>query len=268
MLADPEILPFIGHAEGEAVGLPLLPALGTDFELTVASVPTFPWPRDPVRRSTARRLTELALDFLTAHEFAHIANGHVDYAKESQGIRAIDEVGRAARAPVAQERALRSQTMEMDADATAVLISLGSEWARVVGAAPRPGPEWDWFYDRPGMVSLQWAVSSLFRIFGEARLTDEDALKSHPSPRLRSVMVQRAAGRVPRPQALGDHSALAGDEFYKIPLPIMAAQLDVERIFSRLTGKPVVPEGLDEAWGELGGSQMRRLYGYWWTKLR
>jgi hypothetical protein len=270
MLADPEVLPFIGHAEGERVGLPLLPALGTDFERTVASVPTFPRPRYSVRRSTARTLTELALDFLTAHEFAHIANGHVDYAEEVLGIRAIDEVGRAARTPGTKKRALISQTMEMDADATAVVISLGSEWGRVVGTVPRPGPEWDWFYDRPGMVSLQWswAISSLFRIFGEARFTDKDVLKSHPPPRLRSVMVRRAAGQVLRPQELGVHPALAGDEFYKIPLSITAAQLDVEKIFSGLTGKLEISEGLGEAWGDFGESLMHRLYDYWRTKLK
>jgi hypothetical protein len=207
MLADPEILPFIGAAEQEAAGLPLLPGLGIDFKQTVASVPTFPRPRDPARRSTARRLGELALDFLTTHEFAHIANGHVDYAEEYLGIREIDEFGWAARAPGRRERALIKQTMEMDADSIAVLLSLNSEWGRVVGAYPIPGPEWHDFYSRPGMVSLQWswAVSSLFRLFGEARLTDEDALESHPPPRLRSVMAQQAAGRVPRPQGLDTH---------------------------------------------------------------
>jgi hypothetical protein len=155
MLADPQILRFIGDTAEEVGNLPLLPALGTDFERTVDSVPTFPKPRDLARRSTARRLAELALDFLTAHEFAHIANGHLDYLEENQGIRAIDEVSGAAQAPKIPESALMYQTMEMDADATAVLISLGSEWGRVVGIFPRPGPEWNDIYSRPGMVSLQ-----------------------------------------------------------------------------------------------------------------
>ena len=62
----------------------------------------------------------MALDFLTTHEFAHIANGHVDYAEEYLGIREIDEFGWAARAPGRRERALIKQTMEMDADSIAV----------------------------------------------------------------------------------------------------------------------------------------------------
>jgi hypothetical protein len=35
-----------------------------------------------------------------------------------------------------QETALIRHTMEMDADATAVLLSLGSEWGKVAGFSP------------------------------------------------------------------------------------------------------------------------------------
>jgi hypothetical protein len=221
MLADPEVLPFIGDAEREAERLPQLPDLGTDFVRSVASVPPFPRPRDPARRATARKLAELALDFLTTHEFAHIANGHLDYRENRLGVSAIEEVGEPSQAPRARERALISQTMEMDADGTAVAISLGSDWGKVAGTFPRPGPQWDYIYDRPGIVSLQWswAVSSLFRLFGEARLTGGDVtLEFYPRPRLRSVMVQQAAGRVPRPD--GRRSAkrvTAGNELRRTP---------------------------------------------------
>ncbi len=87
--------------------------------------------------------------------------------------------------------------MEMDADNTAVRLTLGSEWDRVVGSLPRPGPEWDDFYNRPGMVSLFWsyAVSSLCRIFGEARLIEGNITSAlYPPWRLRSVMIQQATG--------------------------------------------------------------------------
>jgi hypothetical protein len=213
---------------------------------------------------------ELALDFLTAHEFAHIVNGHLDKG-DDQGISAIDEVGRAAWAPEIRESMLISQTMEMDADGTAVLISLSSEWGKVAGNLPRPGPPWNEFYDYPGRVSLlwSWAVSSLFRLFGEARLTDGDpTLESYPRPRLRSVMIQQATGRVPRPQRLRTQSPLVGDELHNIPMTIKAGQLDVEKIFSQLTGKPEATEGLEDAWGDVGTSQMYRLQDYWQTKLK
>ena len=271
MLADPQVLPFIGNVAEEVPDLPLLPDIGTDFERLVASVPPFPRPRNPARRSTAGKLVELALDFLTAHEFAHIANGHVDYMADKQDISAIDEVGRAAWTPELLESALISQTMEMDADATAVLISLGSEWGKVAGSFPRPGPPWTEFYDYPGRVSLlwSWAVSSLFRLLGEARLTIGDVTQEcYPRPRLRSVMIQQAAGRVPRPQRLRTQSPLVGAELHNIPMTIKAGQLDAEKMFSQLTGRPEATEGLDEAWGDVGKSQMYRLQDYWRTKLK
>lgn len=271
MLADPQVLPFIGNTAAEVSDLPLLPDIGTDFERSVASVPTFPRPQDLARRSTANKMVELALDFLTAHEFAHIVNGHVDYMEENRGVQAIDEAGGAAWSPAMRESALISQTMEMDADDTAVLISLGSEWGKVAGSFPRPEPPWSEFYDYPGKVSLLWsyAVSSLFRIFGEARLTDQDVtLESYPRPRLRSVMIQQATGRVPRPQVLDAHSTLVGDELFKIPATIEAAHLDIERIFSQLTGKSETTEGIADAWGSVGKSQMNRLRDYWCTKLK
>jgi hypothetical protein len=270
MLADREVLPFVGSPQEEAAVLPLLPDIGTNYKRTVASVPTFPGPQDPARRATARKLTELTLDFLTAHEFAHVANRHVDFASEKLGVSAIQEVGGAPRTPDGTELPLINQTMEMDADGTAVMLSLGSEWGKVAGSFPRPGPPWTEFYGHPGMVSLQWswAVSSLFRVFGEARLADEDDRKSHPPPRLRSVMAHQAAGRVPRPPGLGTHSALVGDEAYGIPPSVRAGGLDVEGAFSRLTGRPDATEGLDDAWGDAGESQARRLRMYWRTTLK
>src|SRR5215216_194778 len=163
MLADPQILPFIGDPKEEVADLPLLPNLGRDFARSVDSVPEFPRPQDPARRATARKLGELALDFLTAHEFAHIANGHLDYLQANQGSLGIDELSGASWAPSNSESALINQVMEMDADGVAVQLSLSSEWGKVTGLFPRPGPEWDYVYSRPGMVSLQWswAVSSL-----------------------------------------------------------------------------------------------------------
>jgi hypothetical protein len=190
----------------------------------------------------------------------------------NQGISAIEETGgQLPWAPIERELALINQAMEMDADATAVLTSLSSEWRKVAGLFPRPGPEWDDIYSRPGMVSAQWAwaVLSLFRLLGEARLTVGDVtLEPYPRPRLRSVMVQRAAGHVPRPQLLAKHPALVGDEDHKIPMTIRAAQPQVVKMFSRLTGRPETTEGLDDAWGDAGESQMRNLQAYWQTKLR
>jgi len=271
MLADPAILPFIGNPKEERADLPLLPDLGMDAVKSFGSVPLFTRPRDPARRATAAKFTELALDFLTAHEFAHIANGHLDYYAENLGISAMDETSEPPRGLRVRERMLVNQTMEMDADATAVVLNLSSEWGKVVGTFPRPGPEWDYVYDRPGIVSAQWAwaVLTLFRLFGEARLIGGDVtLEPYPRPRLRSVMVQRAAGRVPRPRQLREHPALEGDVLHKIPATIRAAQPQVEEMISQVTGRPEATEGLDDAWGDAGEAQMRRLSTHWRSKLR
>lgn len=271
MLADPEVLPFIGDPREETADLPLLPDIGLDFEKSFATVPAFPGPQNPARQATARRLWELALDFLTVHEITHIANGHVDYLRNYQGISAIEEADKSAWASSSSEYKLTRQTMEMDADAMAVHISLSSEWGRVTGKYPRPGPEWDDIYSRPGMVSLQWswAVSTLFRLMGDARLVGGDVTQEiYPRPRLRTVMAQQAAGQAPRPEELQEHSTLVGEDFYNIPPAIKAASLDVESIFARLTGRPASSEGLDDAWGEVGRSQIRRLQEHWQTKLR
>ena len=121
---------------------------------------------------------------------------------------------------------------------------------------------------RCSFVTVVVGSISLFRLFGEARLTDGNVtLEDYPRPRLRSVMIQQAAQRVPRPQGLDTHPAFVGDEVHKIPT-MKAGQLDVERMFSQLTGQPEATEGLDDAWGEVGKSQMYRLQDYWRTKLK
>jgi len=270
ILADRRILTFIGDPQLEAEALPLLPNLGASFENTVASVREFSPPRDSSRRSTSNKLVEFAMDFLTGHEFAHVANGHVDHMLRTQGVSIVDELGANDGSPLSSESALASQAKEMDADNTATLISLGCEWGRISGDLLRPGYPWTEFYSYPGRVSFLWsfAVSSLCRIFGDTRLTHEDPmLDSHPPWRLRSVMVQLATGRVPRPDGLKTHSTLVGDRVHRIPWGIRAAHLEVEKAFSFLTGRPQGTRGLDEAWGDVGQSEIDRLRGYWRKKL-
>lgn len=261
MLADPQVLPFIGKAQDEAAGLPPLPDLVPEFVRSFTSVPSFTPPRDPARHMSAELLKAVAFDFLIAHEFAHIANGHLGHVNYYRGLSAVDELGGATDGRDISEGNLVSQTMEMDADATAVRLSLGSEWGKVVGKYARPGPGWDELYDRPGLVSLHWAWAtlSLFHLFDQVR----QAGREHPPPRLRSVMAQQAAGRVPRPEGLQTHSTLLGNESDNIPETIKAAAYDVENMFSIVTGKPEWRERLDEAWGDVGESQISRLQNYW-----
>lgn len=274
MMADPQILPFIGDSTVEDASLSLIPALGSDYFRSVVSVPEFSPPRDPVRYNYARKLGELAFDFLIAHEFAHIANGHLDHLFATQGTGFIDEVSVSA-SPSGRsnpaEAALIRQTQEMDADATAVRISLGSEWGKIVGSNPRPGGFWANHYDYPGQVNLLWsyAVSSLCRIFGDARLTTGDPItEAYPRWRLRSFMIQQETRRVPRPEGLRSHPSMASEGPEGVLLTLMAAYRDVEMIFHVMTGLPQANEGFDEAWGEVGIAQMQRLRDNWRKRLQ
>jgi hypothetical protein len=274
MLADPRILPFIGDTSLEDPSTPHIPALGSDYTQSVKSVPEFSPPRDPVRYNYAKKLGELAFDFLIAHEFAHIANGHLGHEFATRGIGFIDEMGASASAsggPNPAEAALISQTEEMDADATAVRISLGSEWGKIVGSIPRPGGFWAGHYDYPGQVSLLWsyAVSSLCRIFGDARLTTRDpTTETHPRWRLRSFMIQQETRRVSRPEGLRSHPSITSEGPEGVLMTFMAACRDVEMIFHTMTGLPQEKEGFEEAWGEIGIAQMQRLRDYWRKQLR
>jgi hypothetical protein len=92
-------------------------------------------PKDPARNAIAKKLAEIAFDFMVAHEFSHIANGHVDYYNSRFGLSCLDEIGGSR----SDERnmALACKTMEMDADASAVQQNLGDLWNRMVGI-PRP----------------------------------------------------------------------------------------------------------------------------------
>ncbi len=268
MLADSRILSFLGDAEKESADLPLIPDIGRDFKRAVVSVPEFPRPQDPVRQSIAWKLTDMACDFITAHEFAHIVNGHIDYKTVNGCISTIDEL---SGVDGTSESEIISQTMEMDADGVACQLSLGSEWRKIAGLLPRPaGPPWPEFYRYPGIISLLWsyAVSSIFRVFGDTRLAIGDStVRSHPSPRLRSMMVQKETGRVPMPKGIEASPPLRGDKLYNIPMTITAAHRDVDRIFSIITGISEATEGLEDIWGDVGGAQIRRLEDYWRTKL-
>jgi hypothetical protein len=216
----------------------------------------------------------LAFDFIVAHEFAHIANGHVDRYCATQGTGLIDELGismSSSGTPSLAESALISQTEEMDADATAVRISLGSEWGKIVGGNFRPVGFWDKHYNVPGQVNLlwSWAVSSLCRMFGDNRLaTDEPTTESHPRWRLRSFMIQQQTRRVQRPERISSHPAMTREGREGVLMTLMAACRDVESIFPKMTGLPRATEGFDEAWGEVGTAQMQQLTGYWRQRHR
>jgi hypothetical protein len=138
-------------------------------------------------------LASIAVDFLVAHELAHLRFGHVDYFRKKTGMGFYLEVG--GRSGVS---GLTLQTLEMDADAFGVKRSLG---AVLMQGGYR-------FADKVLLgMSLEdsiwfWCVGvyTLFKIFDEVEpkyinLAD----LSHPPPRMRQIMntdtMHRLVGR-------------------------------------------------------------------------
>ena len=77
-------------------------------------------PKSSDRQDLAMILAVVAIRFLTAHEMAHIRNGHLRYKANTGGALYMAE----RKARLSPARALLQQTLEMDADRTAVSLTL------------------------------------------------------------------------------------------------------------------------------------------------
>ena len=248
-----------GNPTEEIDGLPTLPALGTHFLRSVWAVPEFGRPKNLQRRLFAAKLADIALDFIVAHEFAHIANGHLDRTRSIHGISVMSELDTSS-------PSLESQVVEMDADATAVHLSLGHEWGTIVGIPHRQPVSWADYYWHPGQVNLlwSWAIGSFCRIFGDSRTS---LIDQYPSWRLRSVMIQQETANVALRKPL-KHPAFTTRDSDGIPITITAAHRQVEEVFERITGLPPATEALEESWSEAGRSHIGKLRNYWTETLR
>lgn len=272
LLADRSVLPYFGQVEREAESLPLMPALGPNFFRSVTGVDFFQPPRDPSRRAISQRLTEMALDFIVAHEFAHIANGHVDFLHGTYGIGRIEEVCAHASEDPKGNGTLHRKTLEMNADEVATVFTLVNEWKRCLHRLPRRGPVWDDIYDHPGMVTMLWsyAIAVLCRIFGDMRLQRGTAVASdYPTWRLRSVMIQQATGKIQRPADWMRSGIMPNEDVgHSIPLVALASFKGVEADFAAVTGLPISRAGLDDAWSNLGQSEIEEMECAWTREIR
>jgi hypothetical protein len=242
LLADRSVLPFFGQVEVEAENLPLMPSLGPHFVESVWGVEVFQQPRDPFRRALAIKLTEIALDFIVAHEFAHIANGHVDFLNDTHGIGRIEEVHAHSSGDLKGNRNLNRKTLEMNADEVATVFTLVNEWRSYLHQVPRRGPEWNDIYDHPGMVTMIWsyAIAVLCRIFGDMRLQRGTSVASeYPTWRLRSVMIQQATDEIRRPAEWMNGGNMPNEGVgHSMPLVTLASFKGVEADFAAVTGLP------------------------------
>lgn len=177
-LSHPEILPLVGEANQETVP-PILPRMYDDFEKYIEYANR----QNPIdkcapvcreRAAHAHLLSTLAIQFLVAHELAHLRNGHIGLT--------IDRPSMSG---------LMKQCLEMDADAWATVQ--GITWLAHRIEDPQFVPKcWkvgESIFDA-AVFSWCFAVYILFRTFDfeDPDFVDVSTL-SHPPPQNRIAMV-------------------------------------------------------------------------------
>jgi hypothetical protein len=174
-LAHRSVLSEFGNAEAELLELPDGPHLNLS-------------PRDPERKNIADLLGKRAMRFLTAHELTHILNGHLLCP---YGVRRLTLAERPEH--VVGEEALFRQTLEMDADAGAVLECLPSreflnsdteEIPEKHGLSTMMANPADWLF------SWLFGTYCLFRILADDAPEFDPSKSTHPPPMMRIYLIQ------------------------------------------------------------------------------
>lgn len=266
LLADRNVLEFIGDPSKEKEDLPLLENISRDFIVTTEILPLFLPPQCPVRMVFSNHMTKMAIDFILAHEIGHIISGHVAFSQSKFGLT-NDELSLIANSEI--ENKLARKTMEMDADSWATTILLSSELNRVVGKNQLPGKEWADFYRRPGMVLtlFTFVVSTIYKLFDDNRLDEPTfRLASYPSLRLRCFISLLAIKSNLVLKEINKNTIFELDKF-GIPISISAAFSFIETSFEIITGKKSLTQSIDDAWGDREMDQINQLVDYWNTYL-
>ena len=188
-LASPEFLPQIGDV-GNEVKRPSLHPFSWDLQLLKEQLPVTP--RDSVRRACFRHFVEDAFIFLVGHETAHIVNGHLDYLEKNSGKAFLAEFESST---LSQNEKLTRQTLEMDADCSAVGNAVYTILRKADNLATIPEP-WKQFFRDPSQALFLWhiAICCLFRIFGHSRFTATSLGRAwYPPPRMRRFMAAGTA---------------------------------------------------------------------------
>jgi hypothetical protein len=133
----------------------------------------------------------MAMRFLTAHEMTHILNGHLRLKLVDSATSSVSE----AQYHLPQEKALFSQTLEMDADCGAVKECLQNIIFNEQAIADPRNSGLHYVYKSPNLALRLWtfAVYSIFRIFEENSSSIQWETASHPPPMVRALMTQGTA---------------------------------------------------------------------------
>jgi hypothetical protein len=123
MLSHPDIFPEVGTPDKESRSVHNLANLTTDIMRSGFTHRS--GPNCPVRRIFAGELTKVALDFLFFHELTHLLNGHLEFCRENFLCNYWSEAfGQSTQ----NEHKMIRQTLELDADSGAVLLSLNAAY--------------------------------------------------------------------------------------------------------------------------------------------
>jgi len=260
MLADSRLFLQIGDPTVEAANLPVFTRLSPNAALLTASTPGAVIPKSPLRQIYAIHLCHLVFDFLTAHEIAHIANGHVDYKIAEHGIPYVSE---AELLPSTPEGNLELQAMELDADGTAARVLVNTVKALLASRA-RMLPEIAGFYHGPAraMFDVAVAISIMFRLFQDGQMNGVDLSgKSHPPRRWRQMQILNMMGNYVKQFWDSNLAGPVSDVFSEV----IAA---VEEAFELITGTEQQVQGLHDAWHGDGWDYAATVSDCWNYTLR
>ncbi|MEQ1829798.1 MAG: hypothetical protein ABL921_27800 [Pirellula sp.] len=225
MLADQRVLPQIGNVSNEAREIAVLGSISPESLLQPAHPGLVSSPLDFERRVFQRHLVDLAMHFLVCHEIAHIANGHLDFDRLNKSDPSY---------------AIESQTIEMDADSSAVACGVLLIRHRLEN---NPNPPWDKLYASVNQCAFSWAfaISSFFRLDGDLSLSKFDRSASKYSP-----------ARVRQANAFGVARTYVNDLWDKsiqddFLISMSDAMVQVEIAFSIVGGEPLAMNGIQEA---------------------
>jgi len=266
MLADKNVLKFIGDNTIEDDDLPLLDNLTMNFEATVDMLPRFNPPKCPTRNYFSKHFSRMALDFIISHEITHIINGHVDMGKSLHNMH-LEEIGMNNDTSI--EKGMISKSFELDADTWATKMLLSSEIRRCFGENPLPSKEAKDFYSRPGMVLMQFSIvlATIFRIFGDQRLnTVSFETDTYPKPRLRFVISKLIIAQEEDFLRLNSKMNFDLDEF-GVPIIVGPSFNLIEEAFETITGIQRNSTSSSEARSDVGISQINSVIRYWNNNL-
>jgi hypothetical protein len=258
-LASPETLPSIGNIGAEQQSSELTLDEEIDIETVIASGPSWPLPRDPVRAALAGHLRNLASDFVYMHEFGHLAHGHVDWLQATSRLMLIDELN------VASSGALSGidlQTLEMDADSVAANNTL----LRTLYFHPDPndGSRGDYrpnqYFPNAGVAVeifgfVTYAVFRKFFTFRRFETLEEVLELSHPPGMMRSNMIMATAMEVAAQKSILSREAFAA--------PCVSGSIGAEGAFRRLSADRSVNRDSAENSAVIGGKLTKAILRNW-----